>query len=132
MQSQEILLPETIMPEIENEEKEGKKFYIFKDSYSFILNCSKTKNNLIIDLKLKSSTNKNFYESNLNKNNLLKVSNLFSLCDDIQECYNVLIDNLNKYKDDIKIDSIDKNSLKLLFSLELPTKKKDLHKYYHV
>lgn len=112
------------MPEIENEEKEGKKFYIFKDSYSFILNCSKTKNNLIIDLKLKSSPNKNFYESNLNKNNLLKVSNLFSLCDDIQECYNVLIDNLNKYKDDIKIDSIDKNSLKLLFSLELPTKKK--------
>ena len=75
-------------------------------------------------MKLKSSPNKNFYESNLNKNNLLKVSNLFSLCDDIQECYNVLIDNLNKYKDDIKIDSIDKNSLKLLFSLELPTKKK--------
>ena len=36
-----------------------------------------------------------------------------------------MTDNLSKNENDIKIDFIDKNTAKLNFSLELPTKRKD-------
>ena len=127
MDIKEAPVPETMMTTEteENSEKEGKKFFILKDSEVYILNCSKTNTYLILNLKLDSSSNKIFYESKLNKNNLLKVSNLFSLCDNMEEAYNVLTDNLNKYEKDIALEFIDKNAAKLLFALEIFSKKKD-------
>ena len=119
----EAPIPETPMTETgENSVKEGKKYFILKDSDVYVLNCAKTNTHLILTLK---SDNKILYESILNNNNLLKISNLFTLCDDIEESYNVLTDNLSKNENDIKIDFIDKNTAKLLFALELPTKRKD-------
>ena len=123
MEYMEAPIPATSMTETgEDNVKEGKKFFILKDSDVYVLICSKTNTHLILNLKL---ANKIFYESILNKNNLIKISNLFTLCDDIEESYNVLTDNLSKNENDIKIDFIDKNTAKLNFSLELPTKRKD-------
>ena len=123
MEYMEAPIPATSMTETgEDNVKEGKKFFISKDSDVYVLICSKTNTHLILNLKL---SNKILYESILNKNNLIKISNLFTLCDDMEESYNVLIDNLSKNENDIKIDFIDKNTAKLLFSLELPTKRKD-------
>ena len=129
MEYQEATIPETMMAQTkenkEKEEKEGKKFFILKDKDVYILNCSKANNYLILNLKLGSNSSRIFYESKLNKNNLLEASKLFSLCDDIEESYNVLTDNLNKNENDIKIEFIDKNSVKLSFALERFSKKKD-------
>ena len=114
-------MPETL--NTENEEQQ-EKFSIFNNKDKYILICSKLNESLILKLK-KDSVTRNYYEANLNKNSLLKLSNLFSFCEDINDFYHLLIEHLNKNGNDLKIDFIDNYSVKLLFFLELPTRKKD-------
>ena len=70
MEYMEAPIPATSMTETgEDNVKEGKKFFISKDSDVYVLICSKTNTHLILNLKL---SNKILYESILNKNNLNK------------------------------------------------------------
>lgn len=117
---------EAPMPETSNFEKElqVEKFSISNNNDNYILTCSKLNKSLILKLK-KDSSSKNYYEANLNKSTLLKLSNLFSFCEDIDDSYHLLIEHLNKNRDELKLDIIDNYSLKLKFFLELPTKKRD-------
>ena len=128
----DIITPQTITPETsilkkeKEEESEQTEFFITKDDDLYILTCFKIKNeSLLLQLKLNSISSNIYYEANYTNNNLVKISNLFTLCQDIEESYNVLIDNLNKNEDNLKIDFINENSVKLFFFVELPTKKKE-------
>ena len=117
---------EAPMPEKLNTVSEEcpEKFSIFNKKDTYILICSKLNESLILKLK-KDSVTRSYYEANLNKNDLLKISNLFSFCEDIDDSYHLLTEHLYKNGNDLKIDFIDNYSVKLLFFLELPTRKKD-------
>ena len=123
MDNQAPLSPET--KDNENElQNEVKKFFIQKDEDMYILTCSKMNNSLILKIKIDKPTSLYYYQEQFVQNKLIALSKVFSFCDNIEESYNLLIDNLIEFEDDLKIDIIDDN-IKLYFSLELPTKKKD-------
>ena len=123
-----IIVPETTINENNEDDEEvkfePKKFIISKNQDSYIFTCSKTKNSLLLEIKLDKLLNNYYYQKELFQGNLIKISKVFSFCDNIEESYELLIDNLIKYEDELKIDILD-NNLKLSFSLELPTKKID-------
>ena len=112
--------------DIEELENEQNIFFIIKDKNSYILSCSLKKNDsILLKLKLYSNSITFYYESIYNNENLLKISNLFLLCQDMNESFNLLIDILNKNGNNIKLDFINDDKAKLSLFVELPTKKKE-------
>ena len=112
--------------DIEESENDQNIFFIIKDKNSYILSCSLKKNDsILLKLKLYSNSITFYYESIYNNENLLKISNLFLLCQDMNESFNLLIDILNKNGNNIKLDFINDDKAKLSLFVELPTKKKE-------
>ena len=112
--------------DIEELENEQNIFFIIKDKNSYILSCSLKKNDsILLKLKLYSNSITSYYESIYQNENLFKISNLFLVCQDIHESFNLLIDILNKNENNIKLDFINDDKAKLSLFVELPTKKKE-------
>ena len=124
MENKEAPIPETI-DFINNE----KKYFISKDNNRYILTCLIENNYLILKLKSDSKTTDFYYEVKFNKDDLLKISNIFSICSDIEESFTVIVDHLDKNKKELNLDFSDKDVAKLLFFIELPTRKKE---YTHI
>ena len=102
---------ETKEKEIKQEKKilEEHKFSIIKNKMNYILICSKTNNDsIILNLKLDEEIIYFFYEIECNFKKLTNLSKIFDLSENISESYEVLIDNLNKYREDIFLDFNDK------------------------
>ena len=108
------------------EENEQNTFFIIKEQNLYILSCSLLNNDsILLNLKLDSNSITFYYESICKNENLLKISNIFLLYQNIHDSYNLLIDILNQNEDNIKIDFINDYKAKLTFFVELPTKKKE-------
>ena len=102
---------ETKEKEINQEKKilEEHKISIIKNKMNYILICSKTNNDsIILNLKLDEEIIYFFYEIECNYKKLTNLSKIFDLSENISESYEVLIDNLNKYREDIFLDFNDK------------------------
>ena len=125
MKNKEPPFPETDEYIINKE----KNFYIVKDNNTYNLICLKNFDSLVLKLKSISKSTKLYYEAKYDKENLLKISNIFSFCENIEDAYNLLIDNLNKSKKDLDLDFNNEDLVKLLFYIELPTRKKE---YTHI
>ena len=101
--------------------------YIIKN---YKLTLSKTDNNSVIfEAKLEADFVTGYYELEYQYMDFPKLSELFSKCNNFNEVYQLLIDNLNKYKDEIKI-SAKNDCIELSFSLDASTNKKERIQIY--
>ena len=101
--------------------------YIIKN---YKLTLSKTDNNSVIfEAKLEADFVTGYYELEYQYMDFPKLSELFSKCNNFDEVYQLLIDNLNKYKDEIKI-SAKNDCIELSFSLDASTNKKEKVQIY--
>ena len=101
--------------------------YIIKN---YKLTLSKTDNNSVIfEAKLEADFVTGYYELEYQYMDFPKLSELFSKCNNFNEVYQLLIDNLNKYKDEIKI-SAKNECIELSFSLDASTNKKERIQIY--
>ena len=101
--------------------------YIIKN---YKLTLSKTDNNSVIfEAKLEADFVTGYYELEYQYMDFPKLSELFSKCNNFDEVYQLLIDNLNKYKDEIKI-SAKNECIELSFSLDASTNKKERIQIY--
>jgi hypothetical protein len=101
--------------------------YIIKN---YKLTLSKTDNNSVIfEAKLEADFVTGYYELEYQYMDFPKLSELFSKCNNFNEVYQLLIDNLNKYKDEIKI-SAKNDCIELSFSLDASTNKKERVQIY--
>jgi hypothetical protein len=101
--------------------------YIIKN---YKLTLSKTDNNSVIfEAKLEADFVTGYYELEYQYMDFPKLSELFSKCNNFDEVYQLLIDNLNKYKDEIKI-SAKNDCIELSFSLDASTNKKERIQIY--
>ena len=105
---------------------EEKKFSIPIKNETFLLKCSKTKNNSIIfKLKLVAELCTCYYELDLKSDSFEKISKLFLLCTDLDETFSVLINNISENMKEIKIE-FNESYAKLIVLFNLPTGKKDI------
>ena len=105
---------------------EEKKFSIPIKNETFLLKCSKTKNNSIIfKLKLVAELCTCYYELELKSDSFEKISKLFLLCTDLDETFSVLINNISENMKEIKIE-FNESYAKLIVLFNLPTGKKDI------
>ena len=105
--------------------KEGKKFLLKNNNQNYILNIEQSyDDSIIFNLKLDLEICKNYYELQYKYNLLHKLSKLFIFCTNLDESYNLLIDNLTKNEESIQLD-INNNNAKISFQLNLPTNKKE-------
>ena len=89
----------------EKEILEEHKFSIIKNKMNYILICSKTNNDsIILNLKLDEEIVYFYYEIECHYKKLTNLSRIFDLSENSSESYEVLIENLNKYKEDIILD----------------------------
>ena len=101
--------------------------YIIKN---YKLTLSKTDNNSVIfEAKLEADFVTGYYELEYQYMDFPKLSELFSKCNNFDEVYQLLIYNLNKYKDEIKI-SAKNECIELSFSLDASTNKKERIQIY--
>ena len=104
--------------------EEGTKFILTNNNKKYILNIQKCNDDSILfNLNLNKEICKNYYELKYKFKLLTKLSKLFIFCTNVDESYNLLIDNLTKNEENIKLDFENKNA-KISFQLNLPTKKK--------
>jgi len=118
------------IPKIAEERKkieilEEEKFTVESDNNNYIFICSKTNiDSVIFKIILDSEFSLYYYEYSLSSENFNELSRLFKMCNNFEEKYNLLIQNLKQNKKDINIELKD-NSPKLKFSLDLPIGTKD-------
>lgn len=118
------------IPKIEEERKkieilEEEKFTVESENNNYIFTCSKTNiDSVIFKIILDSELSLYYYEYSLSSENFSELSRLFKMCNNFEEKYNLLIQNLKQNEKDIKIELKD-NSPKLKFSLDLPIGTKD-------
>ena len=99
--------------------------YIIKN---YKLNISKTdKNSVLFEAKLNADFVTCYYELEYKYKDFPELSELFSKCNyfDEDKTYQLLIDNLNKNKNDIKLSAKKNDCMELSFSLDSLTNKKE-------
>ena len=104
-----------------------KKFTLTPNDEKYILYCSKTNcDSILFKLMIDSDLSADYYELNYESKKLLDLSKLFEIYLNLNELYNVLIDNLSKNIKDIKFELFkdnndnNKEKVKLFFKLSLP------------
>ena len=106
---------------------EEKKFSIKKDNNTYILKLSKTnKDSILFNLKLDEDLNKIYYECNYTMKYLFDLSNVFRVCESLEDLYNFIVENMENNQNSIKIEfNNDKAKLEFFVIYFLVKKKKE-------
>lgn len=107
------------------EKLEENKLSLAQNNKNYTFSWIKTSNDSILfNLNLDSDLNIYYYELDYKSNLLTNLSKLFIFCENLDESYNLLTENLEKNQEDINFE-IFKDTVNLSFKLNLPTGKKE-------